>query len=334
METIRKAIKKIIPRKLMYYYYLFKAINAYMYDISRRVRDKVYHDSAGEKIKRDLALQYHIIEKGLTMPDPRPGFGRAVVMDLISKVNLYSVSKYPEDDVAFKQSVSVLKEYKQFHKDIGHTLDEELAGKLRLIAERFPHVEGQRQIRTTREAYFEHINSPFDLFCRSRYSVRNYTGERIPLAVLYDCVELAQRSPSFCNRQPNRVHIVQDAVKKRRILELQNGNRGFGHLADTLIVISSSVSTTKDIHERNENHLNGGLFCMTLLNAMHFHRIGACSLNWSVSDQSDASLRKLLGIPDQEVVLLVISCGYVPEQFSIAASPRTPANQIIVVHAE
>lgn len=333
MESIKQAIKKIIPLRLMYFFYVMKATRAYMYDISRRVRDKVYHDTAEEKLKRDLALFYHIVEKGLTMPEPRPGFGQAVVQKLIDVVLKYDALHFPKDDVAFKQSVSVLKEYDDFHQEIHYAFNEHLANRLQHIKEQYREVKGLEQIRTSRESYFRDASGPFDRFCRSRYSVRNYTKERIPLPVLYECVELAQRSPSFCNRQPNRVYIVQSEEKKQKILELQNGNRGFGHLADTLIVVTSSVSTTKDIHERNENHLNGGMFCMTLLNALHFHHIGACSLNWSVSNDSDLKIRKLLDVPDHEVVLLVISCGFVPDQFSIAASPRRPADQITVCHS-
>jgi hypothetical protein len=39
-------------------------------------------------------------------------------------------------------------------------------------------------------------------------------------------------------------------------------------------------------------------------------------------------MRKLLNIPENEVVLLVISCGYPPENFKMAASPRKKANEI------
>jgi hypothetical protein len=115
-------------------------------------------------------------------------------------------------------------------------------------------------------------------------------------------------------------------------LDLQNGNRGFGHLAETLLVVTSVISTTKDIHERNENHLNGGMFIMTLLNALHFHKIAACSLNWSVSNDKDMKLRQLLEIPENEVVLMVISCGIVPDEFAVASSPRKKAREITTVH--
>jgi nitroreductase len=208
----------------------------------------------------------------------------------------------------------------------------EVTEKLNIIETRFKEIEGIKQIKTNRDEYFKHVNSSFDLFCNSRYSVRNYTSQEIPLPVLYECIELAQKSPSFCNRQPTRVNIVKSAEKKKAILEIQNGNRGFGDLAETLLVISSVISTTKDIHERNENHLNGGMFSMTLLNALHFHKIAACSLNWSVSNDKDLKMREILNIPENEVVLLVISCGYVPDEFSVASSPRKKAREITVEH--
>ncbi|WP_171595262.1 nitroreductase family protein [Marinifilum caeruleilacunae] len=303
-----------------------------MYDLKRRVYDKVYNKSDIEKVKRDLALAYHIVEKGLTMPEPRPGFGKAVVMILIDTVERYEKFQLPENDLEFTQSVSVLKEYLHYHEEINFSLDQDLLGRLISIEERYAKVEGQKQIRTSKADYFKDKNAPFDQFCQSRYSVRNYTEEEVPMHVLHDCINLAQRSPSFCNRQPNRVHIVKSPEKKKAILEIQNGNRGFGHLAETLIVVSSVVSTTKDMHERFENHLNGGLFSMTLLNALHYNKIGACSLNWSVSDDKDMKLREIIDIPHNEVVLMIIACGYLPDEFSIASSPRKTAEEITKMH--
>lgn len=315
----------------MYFYYLLTATRAYMYDIKRRVHDKIYNDGEAVKVKRDLTVAYHIVEKGLTMPETRPGFGKQVIINLTNLVARYEKLGLNKDDVEFVQTISVLKEYQQFHEQIGHTLDEDITNRLKHIKEKYPDLTGIAQIRTTSTAFFQDINKPFDKFCFSRYSVRNYTSQEIPLSVLERCVELAMRSPSFCNRQPNRVYVVKSAEKKQGILELQNGNRGFGHLAETLLVVTSVISVTKDIHERHENHLNGGMFIMTLINALHFHKIGACSLNWSVSKTNDLKMRKLINIPENEVILLVISCGYLPDKLSIASSPRKPVKDICFV---
>jgi hypothetical protein len=291
MESLKNKLRKIIPRKLIYQYYLYTAKKASNYDLRRRVYDKVYDDSEAEKVKRDLTLAYHIIEKGLTMPAPRPGFGKKVVISLVNTVLRYQNLNLPLTEMEYRQSVSVLKEYVDLHEQLKVQLDQDVAGKLALLENQFKTVEGMRQIKISSDAYFKDAGKPFDLFCRSRYSVRNYIDKEIPLNVLYDCIDLAQKSPSFCNRQPTRVYIVKSAEKKKQVLELQNGNRGFGHLAETLLVVSSVISTTKDIHERNENHLNGGIFIMSLLNALHFYRIGACSLNWAVSNDKDIKTR-------------------------------------------
>ena len=310
MQKYKDKIKQLSPQKLIYYYYLQLAKKTVLPDLKRRVYDKVYNNSDTEKVQRDLTLLYHIVEKGLTMPVPRPGFGKKVVLDLCCVIEQHEKMNLSVNNMEFCQSVSVLREYSEFHKKISFALDAEVNENLSRILNKFKHIYGVEQLQLSKTDYFKDIHKSFDIFSRSRYSVRNYTNEQIPLSVLYDCIELAQKSPSFCNRQPTRVHIVKSTVQKQDILELQNGNRGFGHLAETLLVITSVISTTKDIHERNENHLNGGIFIMTLLNALHFNRIGACSLNWSVSNDKDEKLRKLINIPENEVILMIISCGF------------------------
>ncbi|MEI7503460.1 MAG: nitroreductase family protein [Paludibacter sp.] len=332
MQALKDKLKSLMPKKLLYYYFLYTAKKSCNYDIRRRVYDKVYNNSDTEKVQRDLTLAYHIVEKGLTMPVPRPGFGKKVVISLCDTILKYEKMNLPLNDLEFKQSVSVIAEYHEFHKETGFKLDEDVNDKVDNIVNKFKGIEGLKQKDVTKEVYFQDINKPFDVFCKSRYSVRNYTEEVIPLPILYDCIDLAQKSPSFCNRQPTRAHIVKSASLKNSILELQNGNRGFGHLAETLLVITSVISTTKDIHERNENHLNGGMFIMTLLNALHFNKIGACSLNWSVSNDKDEKLRKLINVPENEVILMIISCGYVPEKLALASSPRKKAREITTEH--
>jgi len=332
MVLLKNKIKNLLPKKIKYIYYLCTAVKASMYDLKRRVRDKVYNDSNEEKVKRDLTLAYHIVEKGLTMPEVRLGFGRAVVLSLITTVEKYIKLKLDTNEMEFVQSVSVLKEYLEYHRLLKYRLDTHLEEKLENLRKEFNELNGLKQIKISKHDFFSAKKDDFNLFCRSRYSVRNYIDKEIPLSLLYNCIELAQRSPSFCNRQPTRVHIVKSKNQKKEILNIQNGNRGFGHLAECLLLITSVVSTTKDIHERFENHLNGGLFSMTLLNALHYNEIGACSLNWSVSNEKDIKLREIVDLPDNEVLLMIIACGYLPEEFSIASSPRKTAEEISFIH--
>lgn len=216
MRLLKAKIKNILPKKLLYLYYLNTAKKASLYDLKRQVYDKVYDESEIEKVKRDLVLAYHIVEKGLTMPEPRPGFGKTVVEGLINSVNKYTGLNLSGTDLEFVQSVSVLKEYLDYHDNISFNLDSDLKLKLQELKSKYKNLDGQKQIRTTKQEYFLEKNATFDKFCKSRYSVRNYITKEIPLEILYNCIDLAQRSPSFCNRQPNRVHLVKSPEKNKQ----------------------------------------------------------------------------------------------------------------------
>lgn len=332
MSKLKESFKKILPQKLLYWFSLRDAVKAVMPDLRRRTRDKVYNNSEAEKAQRDLTLMYHIVEKGLTMPEPRLGFGKQVVLELAKVIFRYDKMGLPKEAMEFRQSVSVLKEYAEMHAKLTFILDAEVSEALSTIIANYPDVVGEKQQKVSRDDYFKDKDKPFDVFCRSRYSVRSFSQKEVPIPVLYDCIELAQKSPSFCNRQPTRVHIVKSPEKKAQLMAIQNGNRGFGHLAETLLVISSVISTTKDIHERNENHLNAGLFSMTLLNALHFNSIGGCSLNWSVLEDREIEIRNILTIPENEIVIMIIACGYLPDEIALASSPRKTAIEISTLH--
>lgn len=332
MSRISTKIKNILPKKVVYYYHLKSAILSVLPDLKRRVRDKVFQEAVSSKLERDLSLFYHSIEKGLTMPNPKPNFGQLVINKLCHTIDQCQELNIKYNSIEFNQSLSVLQEYLEFHDLHGFEIDQEFEKKIKSILEKNPSPNGIKQIRISKDEYFSESQNSFDKFCMSRYSVRHYTDEIIPIETFYNCIKLAQKSPSFCNRQPTRVHIIQDKTTQKKILELQNGNRGFGHLASALIVITSDISVTKDIHERNENHLNGGMFIMSLLNALHFYKIGACSLNWSVDEIREQKLRNILKLQDNEIALMIISCGMIPENIAIAASPRKTFEEITTIH--
>ena len=332
MSSISSKIKNILPKRLLYYYYLKSAIFTVLPDLRRRVQDKVFQEAISSKLERDLSLYYHNIEKGLTMPNPKPNFGKEVIKKLCQTLEQCKKLNIKCKSVEFNQSLSVLEEYLEFHKTLSFEIDQNIEKLIKLVLEKNPNNLGIKQLRISSQDYFSDSQKPFDKFCMSRYSVRHYTDKDISMDILNKCIKLAQKSPSFCNRQPTRLHIIKNKSTQKKILALQNGNRGFGHFASTLLVITSDISVTKDIHERNENHLNGGMFIMTLLNALHFYHIGACSLNWSVDEPREQKLREILHLKNNEIALMIISCGHTPNKIAIAASPRKPIEEITTIH--
>ncbi|MCA1920535.1 MAG: nitroreductase family protein, partial [Flavobacterium piscis] len=122
---------------------------------------------------------------------------------------------------------------------------------------------------------------------------------------------------------------IREKTTKEKALALQNGNRGFGFLADKILVVTEDLNYFLSIAERNEAYINGGMFSMNLLYALHFYGIGACPLNWCAEKSNDMALRKLCLIPENEIIIMMIAIGGIPDKFMLASSPRIRPESII-----
>lgn len=61
--------------------------------------------------------------------------------------------------------------------------------------------------------FFKSNRSDFKVFSCSRSSVRNFTGEKIPIEIFQQVVDLANNAPSVCNRQSVSVYLIEDKEK-------------------------------------------------------------------------------------------------------------------------
>lgn len=326
-DRIKRIVKLIIPMRIIY---LLKTNLAYWYDIKRFTfySNTYYRLDNSIKVKGQLTILYHIIEKGLTMPETRFGFGMKIIQELTDLSSFYIQKGYDTKDQILFHSIEVLNEYLRFHLLNNYTLDANIIKGINEVSSAAGIDTSSSQHHFSKNEFFKDHRSSFVEFCKSRHSSRNFSQKDIPVETIYECIELANRSPSDCNRQPTRIYIIKNQQKILEVLELQNGNRGFGHLTNTLMVVASDISLFQG-KERNEPFLNAGLFSMTLLYALHFHKIGACLLNWAATDLNDKKLRTLLQTPDNEQIAVLIACGYPPDEFKIAISPRLEVNGII-----
>lgn len=317
----------------MLYAYI-KARRVFSYDERRFLR---YSTHSYEKNKMGaislIIMNYHVIEKGLTMPNMRLGFGRKRLLDLIKLCNEF-IDKYGAEDPQLKSSISIIAEYKKIHKDANYELDEECLNKIDSLLKRAP-CEPSQQIDMTRQEYFSDINAPFDLFSASRHSVRNFEGE-VSIEQLRNAISLANNAPSACNRQYVRVHCISDKKTINECLALQNGSRGFGHLADKLLIITTDLRGIWEF-EHNDLYTNAGIYIMNLCYALHKNMVAHCILSWSVPPSTDIALRKLLKssnveLNDAESVAAFIVLGGVPKCFKLARSMRRSVDETLVVH--
>ncbi len=301
------------------------------YDKSRQIRYILNNRNIKEAELALICFEYHRLEKGFTMPERHMPFGQDVVHSLVSRMSrcrhLYT------DEFIFRHAVAVLKRYQILHQEekAYEQLEQNLRTKLEAFLAFYPEIQPDCIQSMSRDAYFSNCAAPFEEFSASRHSVRHFAGS-VTMKQIEQAVSLARNAPSACNRQHARVHCICDKKMQSSILELQNGNRGFGHLADKLLIVTSDLCDLYCVEERNEPYINGGIFLMNLCYALHYNKVATCILNWFTSPEQDSKLRKVVGIPDNEVVICIVACGDCPEQFLYANSPRKPLQDILTIH--
>lgn len=281
-----------------------------------------------EKLIGQIVAEYHVIEKGLAMPNMRFGFGKAIMNDLINHCILYS-KQYDKSHEQFLYTLRVIAEYKFVHLKNNYILDNDLLASIDSLLSDF-EVNPSEQIAQTREEYLKYTNDSFINFSNSRHSLRNFTGS-IQIETISEAVQLAQNTPSACNRQPSRVYVVQDKIQMEAVLKIQSGNRGFGHLADKIIVLTAELGGFLGLNERNDAFVNGGMYAMNLLYALHYFHIGACSLNWCSTIKQDQELRIICGINPSETIIMIIACGGIPNSFKLVSSHRNDYKSILKI---
>lgn len=287
-----------------------------------------------EKGNRDSYLegavirQYHVLEKGLAMPEFRPGFGISTVRALIKDLKQWKALGLDLNE-QFAAGQAVLRAYRDRHAEIGFDL-EGLFDGVDLEDGCQSGAGGAKPFQPLppdfRDA-FEHV-------CRSRASVRSFDPEKIPERhKILEAIAIASRAPSVCNRQTARAHVYTGSAIQE-LLKFQNGNRGFGHRVPLLFVVTSDLRLFTGVDERYQAWIDGGMFAMLLLLALHAQGLGAVALNWSVKNRSDVALRKAGDIPAHERIIMLIACGYPEEGALVPISQRRPVDKIIRFHGE
>ena len=326
MIELLKKIKRAIMAFLLRARTRREASRAFRYDrLQFMANAGALHLDRMAAARAEIVMGYHVLEKGLTMPRRRIGFGKGAVVHLVNLVASFE-DRFGTDDPQVRHAVGVLRAYRELHRespDPMPRLDAFLAAHPDIPAAPEPHV--------AREAFFAAKDAPFPQFAASRHVCRHFAGP-VPRGTIAAAVEIALTAPSACNRQPARVHVVDDPELRDRLFAAQGGTRGFGADADKVLVVTADLSTVRWGWERHDCYVNGGIFVMNLCYALHYLGVAHCILHWSVSPEVDRAAHAFLGIPANEAIVQVIACGLPPAEFDVAASPRLALSEVLTWH--
>ena len=248
----------------------------------------------------------HRVDKGLSLPDSQPGHGLQAAQ-LLSR-QLQGHLRHSGADWVWQSGRAALARRARHEAGVPAS---ELGVAMRA--------------REVQEA----ASGAFPELVRVRRSVRQFAPGPVCIESLKRACELAALSPSACNRSGGRVWIATEVEQRRRVLALQDGHQGFGEQAAAVAVVTVDTSAFHTVAERHQAWVDGGLFAMTLLYALQHEGLGTCCLNWCVQPSTDRRFKRSVGIPLHETVVMLIAIGALPDEFTVAHSPRRPLDEVM-----
>ena len=316
-------MKNKIKKTLRPAVFLIRLCRDYIFDAFRFYKSCILFSSENTKEQwiAKLTIDYHRIEKGLSLPEMRPGFGTNVIHRLIHNTTHY-IKVFGRDsisDIVF----CVLQDYVSLNEESGIVIDEKLKAFLKSYIEQGGLKKECGGVLLVKRDEIWHLSGiDPESFFQSRYSIRHFADSEVQLSVIERAARLAKKSPSVCNRQSGRIYWTANASVIAKALAFQNGNKGFGQAVPALAVICSELDTFEKIEERNQGWIDGGLFAMSFVYGLHALGLGTCMLNWSVSAVQDIEFRKEFLIPSSQVVICMVAIGQLRDECLVAQSPR------------
>ena len=280
-----------------------------------------------------LTIDYHRIEKGLAMQNCRPNFGhKSRVLKRLYDMNKVYIKKFGTKDKILKIVYYCILEYYHWHKKkkikINCNIIEEYLKKYSFLIKNSKKVGGIYKLKSSNT--FDKLKQ-FDTFFRNRRSVRMYSKKQINDDIIKKCIYNAlYGTPTVCNRPINKVYIIKETKLKQKVLSLQNGNRGFGMNAPIILIITTCLENFQNSTERRQPYIGGGMFCMSLIYALHAEKLATCCLNWDVNYKKNIQLKKILNIP-KENVIMYISVGHYPDNYEVAFSDKPDLKDVMKI---
>lgn len=335
-ETIFRTAKRMVPSPIKDI--LIKIINRFL--LPRQVRFEIkrlkrfaYRLNGKNDIHNlfaQLTLFTHAIEKGLSNPTLRLGFGQSAIKSLKEVMIEYKDAGHPLDEERFLSAFIVLQEYCKIH-----TNSPEYTSNIYEFLSKFeinPPILRVGAVEHRKGTILEKSKSTFSELALNRISVRDYSTAEVDENLVYNSIDIAMKSPSVCNRQSWRVHLIKDDKLLAKILALQGGLQGNGANLRKLILVSIDLRYFSCMLERNQGYIDGGIFLMSLVYALTYNEVATCILNAIFDRRTEDEIRAILGIEESEILIGFIALGNYPDKFKAPASLRDSSKKCIIIH--
>lgn len=170
----------------------------------------------------------------------------------------------------------------------------------------------------------------FSDFVVSRHSVRQFSNQTITVDELNNVIDLANKAPSACNRQPTRVIALLGKDKKKMIKNSFVTNKAFRDEFYGYLVVTVSRNLFYG-HEQFQWYINGGIYLAYLTLALHSFGIGSCIMQWTSFDKHERQFKNELGIDSNDAVVAIIGIGKYDDESKVLKAQRINHERNLVV---
>ncbi len=316
-------VKEIVGNsKLLFFFRVFAEKNREAIFLLKRLSSG---QSDWRKIEPVLRVEVHALEKGMSIGDVRPGFGKAKAEEFMTHLQRYYDVGGRKDFV--NECCSILNKYIRYNENLGAEMSE-VERKFLLFCDKnqvkLYDFGGVKEIEE--QSVKESLKKDFSFFSQTRYAVRDFGDSIITMEQINEALKLAEKTPSACNRQSWKIHVYSGNDVRSKMFNLQGGNKGFSDDMQYAILICGDMNYYR-FYELSQVYVDGGLYAMNLMYALHY--CGAATIPLTMSKRIK-KLRKLsmkMNLPESEMPILLIGVGSYKNRFKVAKSERIPFNE-------
>lgn len=280
----------------------------------------------------DIFRLVHSIEKGLSIENPRLGFGLSKMRQILGWIEeLNELGRTDEKCVMAANDAFI--EYFKYHDEKKFSSDEYLYIKQRSekilgLKSHLPKFGGTLSVNKDELDYdFAQIEK----FFKTRHSVRQFSKEKVDLDALKKAIELAQTAPSACNRQAVRVYVVEP---QKYVSDTQSNLEGIGGFTDDVsyfLVITGKLSAYGEF-EFKQFAISASIFAAYLSLTLHAYKIGACIIQRSIRATNQwKRFCQLNNISQDEQMVVMLGVGNLKEKMTVPVSKRYDVDEIMRV---
>jgi nitroreductase len=315
---LKETVKRVLNRLEIFRCYL----NDYKESIQHSLTLGI---NSEDKSKAYLLLVMHGIEKGLSFEKKKPGWGgeRASYLTKLIRDHL---KKYTKSEVVVV-AINVLEAYLS---DESSTRDDNIRQDIELLIKEHkeelqPNLGGTMPVTVP-----DHITDYNEVlqFYSSRKSVRSYSNRDVTDEEIEKAKLIARTTPTACNRQTARIHIIRDREVLSRLLDNQLGDQGWCHKTNVLFIITSNLSYFSGTYERNQALIDGGLYAMNFVMGLHAQKIASCFKMYVRDPRRDKEFKRIAHIPLFEIPVVLVFAGHYNDGESYAPISHRLISQI------